>query len=146
MGRNKKSTCRPIIDTRTKSSDESAFLSRKECMRESLSATEPLALPFGHRLTIQVAHVSLIDPAWGFCIKDGKMREIALSSTVNTSISCNDTHTNGAPRSLERTGKRIFRAYHHLSYGNHRIIAAPSTNTPTKAPNAMAISTITSLG
>jgi hypothetical protein len=47
MGRNKKSTCRPIIDTRTKSSDESAFLSRKECMRESLSATEPLALPLG---------------------------------------------------------------------------------------------------
>ncbi len=74
MGK-KKINVPPISDTRFKSSDESAFLSRKECMRESLSATELLALPFGHRLTIQVAHVFLIDPGLGFCIKDGKIRE-----------------------------------------------------------------------
>jgi hypothetical protein len=41
-------------------------------------------------------------------------------------------------------GRRAFSAWHHLSYGNHKIIAAPSAKMPTKIPGIRAISIIIS--
>ena len=63
---------------------------------------------------------------------------------ASVSRSSNDTQKNGATRSIIRMGRRTFCACHHLSYGHHKIIAAPNANTPTKPPKAMAISIITS--
>lgn len=58
----------------------------------------------------------------------------------------NDTEKNGPPPLNSKKRETHIPAYYEicLSYGQNKIIAPPNTNTPTKAPNAIAISIIAS--
>jgi len=48
------------------------------------------------------------------------------------------------PSQSYEMGRRAFTAWHHVSYGNHKIRAAPNAKIPTKSPGIRAISMITS--
>jgi hypothetical protein len=67
-----------------------------------------------------------------------------IAPIVCASRNHNNTQTNSATRSIVKNGEAHILACHHLSYGQNKIAPPNSTNTPTKKPKAMAISTITS--
>jgi hypothetical protein len=75
-----------------------------------------------------------------------KIPGISAISMITSWINGGFDHTkkNGATRSIVRNGETRIQCAHHLSYGNHKIRAAPSAKMPTKSPGIMAISMIIS--